>query len=103
MINLFFIILVYLLPSVNDALVQHVPEAIRERERKKAEKKQKKVELLALTAYSIENSVLPVGDAASGADKGTDRLLAIEADRPPEPPLDDEYTVAHPYAAALDV
>lgn len=86
---------------VNEATQQHIPEAIKERRRREAEKKQRKDELLALTAYEQQQQQL--SNIPAGKDKLSDVPLAIEDERRAEPPPDDQYTVAHPYAAALDM
>lgn len=77
-----------------------IPEAIKERRRREAEKKQRKDELLALTEFSSEQQQPSI---PTGQDKLSDVTLAIEDERRPEPPTEDQYTVLHPYAAPLDM
>lgn len=82
----------------SEATKQQIPEAIKQRQQRESEKKQKKEELLALTApYSSQPG------AVAGAVEKESHVLAIEDERQPEPPPEDQFSVGHPYATALDM
>lgn len=85
--------------AVGEGTQQPIPEAIKERQRREAEKKQKKEELLALTGY-LTGSQTATTTQGKAIDSG---VLAIEDERHPEPPPEDQFTVGRPYAAALDM
>lgn len=87
-----------MLRSASESTQKQIPQAILERQKRESDRKQKKDELLALTAYSAEPQTVAAVD-----EKEQRQILSVEDDRPPEPPPDDQYSVGHPYAAALDM